>query len=122
MMSAAEVTSRMLRAAEEAPRNKQRMCLGVRLSDSVAHMYWTRASCDRRRLYDSEIKFLSKAYTNPIVLYLYIYIALLAVHTNQKRFQCERPREKRAVLREQKEALGSPVNKVDRVEGRSWFQ
>ena len=53
-----------------------------------------------------------------IVLYLYIYIALLAVHTNQKRFQCERPREKR----ERKEALGSPVNKVDRVEGRSWFQ
>ena len=47
-----------------------------------------------------------------IVLYLYIYTALLAVHTNQKRFQCERPREKRAVLREQKEALGSPVNKV----------
>jgi len=42
---------------------------------------------------------------NCIVLYLYIYIALLAVHTNQKRFQCERPREKRAVLREQKEAL-----------------
>jgi len=33
-----------------------------------------------------------------IVLYLYIYIALLTVHTNQKRFQCERPREKRAVL------------------------
>jgi len=49
-----------------------------------------------------------------IVLYLYIYI----VHTNQKRFQCERPREKRAVLRERKEALGSLVNKVDRVEGR----
>jgi len=47
-----------------------------------------------------------------IVSYLYIYIALLAVHTNQKRFQCERPREKRAVLRERKEALGSPVNKV----------
>jgi len=32
-----------------------------------------------------------------IVLYLYIYIALLTVHTNQKRFQCERPREKRGV-------------------------
>src|SRR6218665_4033990 len=57
-----------------------------------------------------------------IVLYLYIYIALLAVHTNQKRFQCERPREKRAVLRVRKEALGSPVNKVDREERRSWFQ
>ena len=32
-----------------------------------------------------------------IVLYLYIYIALFAVHTNQKRFQCERPGEKRAL-------------------------
>src|SRR6218665_15670 len=51
-----------------------------------------------------------------IALYLYIYIALLAVQTNQKRFQCERPREKSAVLRERKEALGSPVNKVDRAE------
>src|SRR6218665_2312479 len=57
-----------------------------------------------------------------IVLHLYIYIALLQVHTNQERFHCERPREKRAVLRERKEALGSPVNKVDRVEGKSWFQ
>ena len=42
-----------------------------------------------------------------IVLYLYIYMALLTVHTNQKCFQCERPREKRAVLREWKEALGN---------------
>ena len=56
-----------------------------------------------------------------IVLYLYISIALLAVRTNQKRFQCERPREKRAVLRQRKEELGSPVNKVDRVY-RSWSQ
>ena len=40
-----------------------------------------------------------------IVLYLYIYIALHAVHTNQKRFQCKRPREKRAVLREPKRQL-----------------
>jgi len=30
-----------------------------------------------------------------ILLYRYIYIAPLAVHTNQKRFQCERPRLKR---------------------------
>jgi len=57
----------------------------------------------------------------PIVLYLYIYIVLLVVHTNQKCFQCKRPREKRAILRERKEALGAPVSKVDRVEGRSWF-
>src|SRR6218665_583920 len=64
----------------------------------------------------------SSSTSNCIVLYLYIYIVLPAVHTNQKRFKCERPREKRAVSREQKEVLGSPVNKVDRVEGRSWFQ
>jgi len=32
-----------------------------------------------------------------IALYLYIYTALLDVHTNQKRFQGERPREKRAL-------------------------
>ena len=57
-----------------------------------------------------------------IGLYLYIYIALLAEHTNQERFQCERPRDKRAVLRERKEAFGSPVNKVNRVEGGSRFQ
>src|SRR6218665_974519 len=51
-----------------------------------------------------------------IVLYLYIYIAPLAEHTNQKlisyvvslAFQCERPREKRAVLRKRKETLGLP--------------
>src|SRR6218665_792659 len=49
-----------------------------------------------------------------LLLYLYIYIALLAVHTNQKRFQCERTKDKRAVLREQKEALGSPVKSVSR--------
>src|SRR6218665_2499569 len=53
-----------------------------------------------------------------IVLYLYIYIALLPMHTNQKRFQCERHREKRAVLRERKEEFGSPANKVNLVEQR----
>ena len=55
-------------------------------------------------------------------MYLYIYIAPLTVHANQKNFQCERPREKRAVSRGGKEALGSPVNKVERAEGGSWFQ
>ena len=33
-----------------------------------------------------------------------------------------RETEKRAVLRKRKEALSSPVNKVDRVEKRNWFQ
>ena len=45
-----------------------------------------------------------------IVLYPYIYIALLAKHTNQKRVQCVRPRDKSAVWRERKEAFSSPVN------------
>ena len=44
-----------------------------------------------------------------IAFYLYISIALFAAHNNQKRFQCERTREKRAVVIERKEALGSPV-------------
>jgi len=34
-----------------------------------------------------------------------MYKTFLAVHTNQKRFQCERPKEKRAVLRERKRHL-----------------
>src|ERR1043165_9058729 len=56
-----------------------------------------------------------------IVLYLSIYIAPLAVHTNQRRSQCERPREKKEVLRQRKEALGPPVNKQERVKEGSWF-
>ena len=57
-----------------------------------------------------------------IVLYLSIYKVLLAVHTNQKRFLCERPIEKKAVFREREEALDSSVNKEERVEGGSWIQ
>src|SRR5688572_10380041 len=56
-----------------------------------------------------------------IVLYLSIYIAPLTVHTNQRRSQCERPREKKEVFRQRKEALGPPVNKQERVKGGSWF-
>src|ERR1043165_5899834 len=56
-----------------------------------------------------------------IVLYLSIYIAPLAVHTNQRRSQCERPREKKEVFRQRKEALGPPFNKQERVKGGSWF-
>jgi len=40
---------------------------------------------------------------------LHIYIALLAVHTNQKRFQCKGPWQKSAVMRERIEVLGSPI-------------
>src|SRR5688572_12789053 len=54
------------------------------------------------------------------VLYLSIYIAHLEGHTNQRRSQCERPREKKEVLRQRTEALCPPVNKQERVEG-SWF-
>src|SRR5688572_26766820 len=56
-----------------------------------------------------------------IVLYISIYITPLAVHTNQRRSQCERPREKKEVLRQPKEAFGQPVNKEERIEGGSWF-
>src|SRR6218665_928603 len=49
----------------------------------------------------SQIPFLAPPLLNSWirhwVLHLYIYIALLAVRTNQKHCQCERPREKRAV-------------------------
>jgi len=37
-------------------------------------------------------------------LYLYIYIALLTVHTNQKRFQCERPREEETQVQNELQA------------------
>ena len=56
------------------------------------------------------------------VLYLYIYIALIECRLHQSEAlpgQGETHREKRAVLKERKEALGSPVSKVDRVEGGS---
>src|SRR6218665_3584876 len=43
------------------------------------------------------LNFRESRVKKPIVLYLYICIALLALHANQKRFQYERPREKRAV-------------------------
>ena len=36
-------------------------------------------------LFDQKLSFATRC----IVLYLYIYIALLEMHTNQKRFQCE---------------------------------
>src|SRR6218665_789179 len=91
------------------------MCLLYSLYIALSHA--NRTSINQPLYINTRIQ-----YNHCIVLYLYIYIALLTVHTNQKCFQCETPREKRAVLRERKEALGSPVNKVDRVEGRSWFQ
>src|SRR6218665_134073 len=53
-----------------------------------------------------------------IVLYLYIYRALLAVHTNQKRFQCERPREKRAVGVTQN-ATAQDCSRIDRFINRT---
>ena len=75
--------------------------------------------CAIGSLYNKEI-----TATHPLnfALYLCIFIALIEVHTNQKRFQCERPIEKRAVFRERKEALDTQVNMVDHVEGGSWFQ
>ena len=47
-----------------------------------------------KHVIQTSLKSNSLTRNNCIVLYLYIYIVLLAVHTNQKRFQCERHREK----------------------------
>jgi len=49
------------------------------------------------------------------IVSIHLYVALPAVHTNQKRFQCERPKEKRAVLRERKEARGTSCTEPHRI-------
>src|SRR6218665_1568967 len=56
-----------------------------------------------------------------VSIHLYSTSCSVTVYSNQKRLQCKKPRDKRAVLREVKEALGAPVSIVDRVEGRSWL-
>ena len=81
----------------------------------VSRQQWTRHSRNQWPL-------TTWKQVNSIVFYLYIYIELLAVHTNQKRFQCESPREKRTILRERKEGFSSSVNKEEGVEEGSWFQ
>jgi len=66
---------------------------------------------------------VSRCSYSGIVLYcIYIFINCLLQCTPIRSASSARDPEKRAVLRERKEALGSPVNIVDRVEGRSWFQ
>ena len=40
---------------------------------------------------------------------------------NQRRSRCERPKEKKAILRQRKEVLGPPVSRTERVDGESWF-
>ena len=45
-----------------------------------------------------------------ILFYLRIYKAPLTVQPNQRRFQCERPLEKRKVLRERAETEVPPYN------------
>src|SRR6218665_2180918 len=75
-----------------------------------------------------EIEFVQGTFVRNfcIVLYcivsIHLYSAACSAHQSEALPVRETQREKRAVLRERKEALGSPVNKVDRVEGRSWFQ
>src|SRR5688572_7511726 len=75
----------------------------------------------RERNVQCSITYLQSIQNLCLVLYLSIYIAPLAVHTNQRRSQCERPREKKEVFRQRKEALGPPVNKQERVKGGSCF-
>ena len=43
------------------------------------------------------------------------------MHTNQRRSQCERPKEKKTVLRQRKEVLGPPARRAEHVDGESWF-
>lgn len=50
---------------------------------------------------------------NRVVLYLLIYVVPLTVHLNRRRFQHERPREKKSpevVLREREDPSGSQFN------------
>ena len=54
-----------------------------------------------------------------IVLSLYTYIAFLAVHTNQKRFQCERPREESSLKRTKRDTW-LPVNNEELVNAGCW--
>jgi hypothetical protein len=44
------------------------------------------------------------------------------MHANQRRFQCESPKKKKAALRQRNEALGPPINKEERIERGRWFQ
>jgi len=53
------------------------------------------------------------------IVSIHLYSASFSAHQSEA---LPVPREKSAALRERKEALGTPVNEVDRVEGRSWFQ
>ena len=71
--------------------------------------------------FSARVVFLTLLYF--ILLYCIVSIHLHSASCSAQQSEALPVREtQRAVLRERKEALGSPVNKVDRVEGRSWFQ
>src|SRR6218665_1225166 len=60
-----------------------------------------------------------------IVLYCIVSIHLYSASCNAQKseaFPVRETQREESSLRERKEVLGSPVSKVDRVEGRSWFQ
>ena len=91
-----------------------RRSLGMALINSLTEMESTTIQmvvCHNLASLLEQCPDIASSTTYCIVLYLYIYIALLAEHTNQKRFQCERPREKRAVLRERKRHMAHQLIK-----------
>ena|SRR6218665_1261088 len=84
--------------ARKARRNRQPVEETQVTTYDDHHLYTHKTICGSWIQVDSRISTLSAFLQYCIVLCLNIYIALLAVHTNQKRFQCKRPREKRAVI------------------------
>ena len=54
------------------------------------------------------IVFVNSCSSSHSVMYLWIYVAPLTVQANQMCFQCERPREKRAILREKNRGNWKP--------------
>jgi len=68
--------------------------------------------------------FVWSAFNGYCIVSIHLCSASCSAHQSEA-LPVQRPREKRAVVRERKEALGSPVSKVEgegsTKEGRSWF-
>jgi len=64
--------------------------------------------------------FVWSAFNGYCIVSIHLYSASYSAHESEV-LPVQKTQREGAVLRERKEALGSPVSKVDRVEGRSWF-
>ena len=82
------------------------------IQNSLAHIKLRASSCT------NSLTLLGQRHC---IVSIHLYSASCSAHQSEALPVRETQKEER-VLRERKEALGSPVNKVDRVEGRSWFQ